>query len=71
MPAADLLLVSRQSQKAAVRMGYMDKVLVTEDSAIFSLAVTSLASLGFLNQVVALRFCGPAAPAPSLVGRAL
>ena len=40
-----------QSQKAAVRMGYLKTELVKEDSALFSLAVTALAGLGFFNQV--------------------
>lgn len=44
-------IVVSQSQKAAVRMGYMSKVVVAEDSAAFSLLVTFLAAIGFLNQV--------------------
>lgn len=44
-------IVIIQSQKAAVRLGYLQKAKLTEDSAYFSLAVTMLAALGFLNQV--------------------
>ena len=44
-------IVITQSQKAAVKLGFIAKPFLTEDSPVFSLAVMLLAAAGFLNQV--------------------
>jgi len=44
-------IVVTQSQQAAVRLGYLQKPVLTESAPMFSLVVTMIGGLGFLNQV--------------------